>query len=426
MTPATRPGPETVCSRPFHGWRVVGAAFALAFFGWGFGFYGPPVFLEAVREQRGWPVALISGAVTVHFLFGAIVVANLPAMYRCFGVARITSAAAISLALGVVGWALAAEPWQLYVATCFSGAGWVAMSAAAINAIIAPWFVRRRVAALGMAYNGASIGGLVFSVLWAAAIARVGFVTAALTIGAAMVVVVWILALRYFAQAPEDLGQSPDGDASDAPPAVVTASWAVSLPASALTANLQFLTLAAAMALGLVAQIGLVTHLFSLLVPALGRSMAGVVMGLATGIAMAGRMLVGWLMPVGADRRLIASLSYGVQIFGSLLLLAAAGTDVVLLLAGVFLFGIGIGNATSMPPLIAQVEFVKADVGRAVALIVAISQATYAFAPAAFGLLREYSAVAGAPPGQVPLVFVAAAVAQALAIVAMLAGRRRR
>ena len=38
----------------FYGWRIVGAAFVLAFFGWGLGFYGPPVYLHAVREARGF------------------------------------------------------------------------------------------------------------------------------------------------------------------------------------------------------------------------------------------------------------------------------------------------------------------------------------------------------------------------------------
>ena len=53
------------------------------------------------------------------------------------------------------------------------------------------------------------------------------------------------------------------------------------------------------------------------------------------------------------------------------------------------MFGIGIGNATSLPPLIAQVEFVKDDVSRVVALVVSIGQATYAFAPAVFGLVAR-------------------------------------
>jgi len=159
----------------FYGWRVVAAAFALAVFGWGLGFYGPPVYLHAVREARGWSLALISTAVTVHFLFGAVVVANLPKLYGRFGVPTVTKAGAIALATGVAGWALACEPWQLFVATLLSGGGWVTMSAAAINAIVAPWFVRTRPAALASAYNGSSVGGVGFSPLWVAAIGFLGF-----------------------------------------------------------------------------------------------------------------------------------------------------------------------------------------------------------------------------------------------------------
>ena len=44
----------------FYGWRVVGAAFIVAIFGWGLGFYGPPVYLHAVRELRGWSLAIVS------------------------------------------------------------------------------------------------------------------------------------------------------------------------------------------------------------------------------------------------------------------------------------------------------------------------------------------------------------------------------
>jgi hypothetical protein len=90
------------------------------------------------------------------------------------------------------------------------------------------------------------------------------------------------------------------------------------------------------------------------------------------------------------------------------------------------LFGIGIGNTTSLPPLIAQTEFDQASVSRVVALIVAISQGSYAFAPAAFGVLRELSdRTAGASTGYAPYLFAGAALIQAAAIVALLSGRRR-
>jgi hypothetical protein len=163
----------------FFGWRVVGAAFVLAVLGWGIGFYGPPIYLQAVRDNTGWPVALISTAVTSHFVIGAVVVANLPAFHRRFGVPVSTKAGAIFLALGVLGWPSAAAPWRLFIATLLSGVGWAAMGAAAVNAIVSPWFMRTRPAALSMAYNGASIGGVVFSPLWVAGIDLLGFVRAA-------------------------------------------------------------------------------------------------------------------------------------------------------------------------------------------------------------------------------------------------------
>ena len=163
----------------FFGWRVVWAAFVLAFFGWGLGFYGPPVYLQAVRDAHGFSLAAISLAVTLHFLMGAIVTANVPALYKRFGLPAVTMLAAAALAAGVFGWAIAAAPWQLFVAALISGAGWAAMSGVAVNAVVSPWFVRARPVALGTAYNGASVAGLVLSPLWVAAILIAGFPLAA-------------------------------------------------------------------------------------------------------------------------------------------------------------------------------------------------------------------------------------------------------
>jgi hypothetical protein len=178
------------------------------------------------------------------------------------------------------------------------------------------------------------------------------------------------------------------------------------------------------MMLGLFAQIGLVAHLYSLLVPALGAQRAGFAMGLVTALAIAGRTAFGALMRPGIDRRLFACTGYALQLAGSIAFLAAGGSSLPLLLAGVVLFGAGFGNATSLPPLIAQVEFSKADAARVVPLIVGISQGGYAFAPAAFGLIRDLAPAADAAAGAAPGLYVAAALVQALAIGAFLAGRR--
>ena len=410
--------------RVFYGWRIVAAVFALAMFGWGIGFYGPPIYLHVVHETHGWSLNIISVAVTIHYLFGAIVIANLPKLYKQFGVPRVTKIGSVALAAGIAGWALAQEPWQLFAATLLSGGGWVTMGAAAVNAIVAPWFVRTRPAALSAAYNGSSIGGVVFSPLWVAAIGLLGFPWAAVVIGLVMIVTIWILADVYYSKRPEQMGLSADGDVvgpASVPPCDK------SPPRKHLWTDWQFITLAAGMALGLFAQIGLLTHLFSLLVPALGAQFAGFAAGSATVAAVVGRTLVGWLMPVGADRRLVGCGNYAVQILGSLVFLFAAGDNVPLLLLGVVLFGAGVGNTTSLPPLIAQAESAKEDVSRVVPLIVAIGQATYAFAPAAFGFIRELAPRWGSTSaGAAPWMFIAAALIQGAAVVAFLMGRRHR
>ncbi|MBA1272518.1 MFS transporter [Stutzerimonas azotifigens] len=439
----------------FFGRKVMWAVFTMAVFGWGVGFYGPPIFLHAVMQRTGWPLSLVSGAVTLHFLAGTLVVANLPRIYARFGIARVTFGGSLMLALGIGGWAVAATPWQLLLAALFSGMGWVTLGAAAVNALIAPWFVTTRPAALGMAYNGASLGGVLFSPLWVASIATLGFGGATLTVGLSVVAVIGILAWHIFIHSPESLGQRPDGETlpcqdhshddqrcaggsgfdrdrlhhparAQVQPrelehtpmaAAVQGRSPVHLPGRALWRNRQFITLALGMSLGLFAQIGLITHLFSLLIPRLGGQWAGIAMGVATLAAIGGRILVGRYLRPGTDRRKVACCAYALQVFGSLVLLAADGQPALLWL-GVVLFGSGIGNATSLPPLIAQLEF--ADAQRAVSLIVALSQACYAFGPALFGLLREAS-----PAGWGGAAVLAmAALIQSLSIISLALGRR--
>jgi MFS family permease len=270
----------------FFGWRVVWAAFAIAIFGWGTGYYGPSVLLYAVQSSRGWSVTLVATAISMHFLVSALVVANLASLHRRLGVARITRAAAISTALGILGWAMADQPWQLFAATLLTGFGWAGTGSAAINTMVSPWFVRRRVAALTSAYNGASLGGVLFPPIWVGLIASVGFVSAAALVGATMVLVFWVLAGTYLARSPSELRLAPDADAGATTRASVREH--VAPVVGSLWRNWRFRALVACASLSLAAQIGLVAHLYSLLVPAFGEQLASFGIGLGTICAMAG------------------------------------------------------------------------------------------------------------------------------------------
>lgn len=367
----------------FFGWQVVWAAFALAAFAWGIGFYGPGVWLQALSAGRGWSVGAVSAAITLHFLASALLVARLPAVLARFGLVSAVRAGLVLSAVGVCAWALAPAPVWLMPAALLTGAGWAMTSGAAINAIISRWFDRRRPAALAMAYNGASMGGILFVPLWAALIAGFGFGTAAMAIAAVGLAVLWPVAGRWFRPDPTSMGLHPDGGAQPSVPR------AAATPVGPLWSQPAFRTLSLAFALGLVAQMGLLSQLYSLMAPALGVNGAGWALSLATVCAVLGRTAAGWLLPPEASRRGAAVLNFLVQAAGSVALLAAGGTSAPLMIAACVLFGLGIGNLLSLPPLIAQAEWPAAQVGAVVALITAVNQAFYAFAPALFGVLRD-------------------------------------
>lgn len=373
----------------FFGWRVVGAAFTVAVFAWGVGFYGPSVYLHALHAERGWPIALISAAITMHFLSSAGIVACLPRLHARFGIATVTAAGGIAAGFGTLAWAIAREPWQLFSAALVSGVGWALTSGAAINAMVSRWFDRRRPAAIAMAFNGASVGGMMFAPLWAVLIERLGFVMAAALVGGTMAGAVGLIAYLYLRATPAALGQEPDGAGRGAArPASVLPLHAPLPPGRRVWGDRRFRTLSIAFALGLFAQIGLIAHLFSLLANALGTTWAGVAVSLTTAMAVAGRTVLGWLAPADLNWRSAAAGNFLVQVTGSVVL-AIAGRQPALLLLGCMLFGLGVGNMISIPPLIAQAELPRADALRAVALVTAVNQAVFAFAPAAFGLLRE-------------------------------------
>jgi hypothetical protein len=112
---------------------------------------------------------------------------------------------------------------------------------------------------------------------------------------------------------------------------------------------------------------------------------AAAVVSLATASAVIGRLLLGVLLG-DADRHLVAAGGFVIQACGVLLL--AIGTRAALLAVGCVLFGLGIGNLLTLPPLIAQREFPSDTVPRVVALVTAVNQAVFAFAPAVLGILR--------------------------------------
>src|SRR5213078_253924 len=113
------------------------------------------------------------------------------------------------------------------------------------------------------------------------------------------------------------------------------------------------------------------------------------------------------------NRRVVASATLIVQIVG-VTLLARAGSP-GLVYAGCALFGLGVGNLTTLPGLILAVEWPRERFAALVALVVGINQFTFAFGPSLVGVLRDWSGAYGPALG-------ACAALQAVAAITILLG----
>ncbi len=397
----------------FFGWKVVWTAFAVAVFGWAFGFYIPSALLHLLHERHGWSVAMISAAISWHYLLSAGIIVYSAEIHARFGLWRVTAIGAVLLALGALGWVSATAPWQLFLAAIVSGAGWAATSGAAVNAMVMPWFRAKRATAISLAFNGASVGGVVPVPLFIWLEGAIGLVPATFVLAGLGATTIVLLSALYLRPTLASLGLRPDGAADTGEPAEASVE---AIPRAQLLRETRFVTLALGFALALFAQVGLISHLVALLAPPLGTAMAGWMVSAMTIMAIVGRTVLGFTIG-GADRRLITAANLAVQVIGVVLL--ATTTHPALILAGCILFGLGVGNLVSLMPLAAHAEFEAIDVSRVVALIIAINQATFSFAPGALGALHDATGGYGWP-----LVLVGAL--QVLAALALLSGRRGR
>ena len=355
-----------------YGWWVVGCAFLLALWGWGLGFYGLAVYLVSLRAARAWAIADISTAFTAYYFMGAVLTIFAGDVFRRVGARVAVTGAALAMAGAVTALPLAQSLWHLYLAMAAMAVAWSGMSLAAVNILVAPWFVERRGAALSFALTGASCGGVLVAptLLWL--IERRGFAPAMWAVAGAMLITLLPAVALILRRSPPI--------AAGAPPVAMGEQRRRALR------SVRYWTISLPYAMGLAAQVGVITHLVAVLVPRLGTGGAGFALSVTTLCAVLGRFYLGPAVSRLGPRP-VSCVNFLQEAAG--LALLALGTETATLYAGCVLIGLAVGNMITLPGLLVQAEFAPAEFGAVVSLIVGINQFAYALAPAAVGILRD-------------------------------------
>lgn len=371
----------------YRGWLVVAACAVLATFSWGLGFYGLGVYLHALNHLHGWSTGLISLAVTVYYALSAgclVVVGGLvdrrgPRGVLTYGV--VTMAAAVAL-LGVV-----TAPWQLFAVYVVMATAWSCLSSTGLSATLLPWFGRRQGLAMTLALTGASLGGMVLVPILVALLQRHGFRLATTAVAVALLAIglplVWLVigARPTAVQVAVELGR----DAA-ARSAVEAPRDAREWTRQAVLREPQLWTLMVPFALALAAQVGFLVHQISVIEPFLGESRAALTVSATTVAALLGRIVIGVLSD-HVDLRKLSAVNIAAQ--GLALAVMAAWPLPGVLVGASLVFGLGVGNLITFPPLLAREEFGQRSFGTVFGLVGAATQAGVALGPGLMGLLHD-------------------------------------
>lgn len=354
--------------RVFYGWWIVMAAFLNLFFSTGVIYYGFPVFYPALVASLGFSRA----QVTQGFLLGFIVV-GLPFGYLagvlidCIGARRVILYGVGFLGVPLILMGFMTTFWEYQALCLIEVLGYVLAGPIANQVLIAQWFRLRRGRAMGYAYLGLGLGGVVAPPVANLLIRTFGWRHAIETVGALILIVLFPLGLLVTRSAPSEMGLLPDGVAPSSTEALAQGGApSMGIGAAIRTSNFWLILIGSMLVVG---AINAVIQHFILFLEDDGYSRATAAQYLSALLAssLAGRVLVGYL----ADRfqKKNAMALFYLAIGASIPLLFLAGQPAMAWsFAGIF--GFAMGADYMLIPLVTAECFGLGSLGKLLAALI--------------------------------------------------------
>jgi MFS family permease len=369
--------------RIFYGWWIVAACMLCSLVGNALGLFGAGVYLHEVVTTNGWTTSLVSGAATLFYVVSALLLMPVGRGIKRYGPRPTIALGGIALAAGVIEIGHATIPWEAYLAFLLMGIGWAGLSTTAVATTLAPWFDKHQGRAVSIASLGASVGGIIGVPTLLFGIARIGFASTTIVAGVFAITVVFPLAALVLRKCPQDLGLSPDGLPSECVATTIdTPHW--TLPMALSTSALR--SVMATFGIGMMVQIGFLTHQVTLLAQSVDHLAVSMTVSSTAVSALVGRLVLARFADE-MDARVTTSAALLIAA-GSL---GAMGLFPVpsVLIGSSIVFGLTVGNVTTLSPIIVRREFGAQAFGLVFGVASCGIQLVTALGPSFYGLLHD-------------------------------------
>jgi len=340
----------------FYGWWIVLVAFLNLFCTVGIIFYGFPVFYPSLIHHLGFTRAQVIEGFLVGFLAVGLPFGFLAgSLIDRYGPRRAISVGTLFVGLSLILMGHISHLWQYDLLCATEVVGYVLAGPIPNQVLIANWFVAQRGRAMGYAYLGLGLGGVVAPPLITALIHHFGWRHAMEITGALILLLLLPVGQWVTRSAPGDRLKVASGAASreDVRRAVRTATFWLLLAACTLV----------------IGAIGVVTQHLILFLRDLGYS-AERASAVASGMLLAslvGRVAVGYLVD-RVSKILMMTVCYMTLALSIPLLYAAQHP--AFLWAFAIVFGLAMGADYMLIPLVTAECFGLESLGRLLALII--------------------------------------------------------
>jgi len=276
----------------FRGWHVLGASFITAMLMAGATFYSFQHFVTPIETEFGLARNQVNLGMMVFLLSSAIWAAIVGKSIQRINPRALALAGIFAFAAGFVALSVSQSPKQMVAIIALPiGFGFTACGPFIANVLTTNWFYKKRGRALGIAAVATSAGGFLVQPLFSYMIHAFGWRSALLNMGLAIALIAVFLILRYFISKPEDIGQFPDGLAQSVEQTITAAN------PSLILKNRDFWVIGLACGLLLASDQALLVSL-----KPFGESLgftnaqATLIPTVVAGSAIAGKLLIGWMI----------------------------------------------------------------------------------------------------------------------------------
>jgi MFS family permease len=338
--------------------------------------YGLPFFYDFWVKDHGWSRA----TVTSGNAFAKVAVGLLGFFAGWFidrfGPRRLMLAGILMGGLALVGLSTVTTLWQFYLFYIFSALGYMCAGPLPNQVLTARWFNKARGKAMGFAYLGIGVGGMLVPQIAKWLNIRFGWHQALMLLGILMIVIsfpmAWIVKENPEKKSIETIKEEPI-----TPFNKIVKRWPFYL-----------LLIGSMCSIGAVAGTSQNLKLFFSLDLKYSQGESANIISLVLLSSIIGRVLMGWL----ADKfpkKYVMILIYTL-VAGSIPLLYFASTPGIIYLFA-FIFGIGLGGDYMIIPLMAAELFGVRIMGRVMGLVLTADGLAEAFSPMLVAWLRDIS-----------------------------------